>query len=62
MAPMMAEVWFVLKYDKKLFDSITSVMTPESYPNRNDPVAVKAAREMVNALPMSTCGAILNDV
>lgn len=55
-APMMADVWVVLKKLRKFFDSMTSVMTPESYPKRNDPVAAKTAREMENSRPIAIDG------
>lgn len=51
---MIGEVWTVLKKARKFFDSITSVMTPLSYPKRNDPVAAKAARPIVKPRPIST--------
>ncbi len=36
MAPMMGDVAVVLKKLRKLGEAMTSVITPESYPNRND--------------------------
>lgn len=52
MAPMMAVSLLVLKNDRKLGDCITSVITPESYPNKKDPVAAKTARAMLKTTPM----------
>jgi hypothetical protein len=52
MAPIIAEVLLVLKKARKLGLAITSVITPASYPKRNDPVAAKAARLMVKSRPI----------
>lgn len=52
MAPIIADVWVVWKYDRKFGDSITSVITPLSYPNRNDPVAANMATKIVKGRPM----------
>jgi hypothetical protein len=36
MAPMMLDAGSVLKYFRKFGELITSVITPASYPNKND--------------------------
>lgn len=59
MAPIMGDVWTVSKKARKFFDSITSVMTPLSYPKRNDPVAANAARPIVKPRPMLNTEIIL---
>lgn len=51
-APIVAEVFVVLKKSKKLGDWITMVMTPESYPKRKLPVAAKMARQTLKMRPI----------
>jgi hypothetical protein len=52
---MIGDVGTVLKKSRKLGDRMTSVITPASYPKRNDPVAAKIARAMLKSSPMMRC-------
>src|ERR1700719_2630083 len=64
MAPMIGDVGIVLKKPRKLGDRMTSVITPASYPKRNDPVAAKIARAMLKSSPMmrGVCQDVLVEV
>ena len=64
MAPMIEDVDTVLKKSRKLGDRMTSVITPASYPKRNDPVAAKTARAMLKSSPImhGVCQDVLVEV
>lgn len=63
-APMIGDVGTVLKKSRKLGDRITSVITPASYPKRNDPVAAKIARAVLKSSPImhGVCQDVLIEV
>lgn len=52
MAPIVAEVFVVLKKCRKCGDWMTMVITPLSYPNKKLPVAAKTARKTLKRRPI----------